>query len=144
MSDSYADVSDPFGVGRENIYFSDRRAYFPDLLGDGSKSISREAFLTAFLSWWLCDFLIPSEDIRPEVFVVANSMARGHRISLAVPALANIYKSLRMISTSKDPGSYTGRMCALSLHQRMVEHVLAGVVHSCGFRGLEGQVAALD
>lgn len=27
---------------------------------------------------------------------------------MAVPALANIYKSLRKISTSKDPGSYTG------------------------------------
>jgi Plant mobile domain len=71
-----------------------------------SHDIDRETYLTAFLSWWICFFLLPSSGartIRPSVFVMASQIARGERVSLDVPVLANIYRSLRGLTSSRDP-----------------------------------------
>jgi hypothetical protein len=44
---SFADVSDPFGVGKETILVSEGRDHYP--VGE-NPGISRETFLTAFLA----------------------------------------------------------------------------------------------
>jgi Plant mobile domain len=62
--------------------------------------------LIAFLSWWICFFLLPSSGartIRPSIFVVASQIARGEIVSLVVPVLANIYRSLWGLTSSRDP-----------------------------------------
>jgi Plant mobile domain len=41
--------------------------------------------------------------IRPSVFVMTSRIARGDRVSLVVPVLANIYRSLRGLTSSRDP-----------------------------------------
>jgi Plant mobile domain len=98
-----ASPRDPFGTGRLTVR--------PD--GDipaqdsiCSHAIDRETYLTAFLSWWICYFILPSSTasiIRPSVFVMASMIARGERVSLAVPVLANIYRSLRGLTSSRRP-----------------------------------------
>jgi hypothetical protein len=98
-----ASTRDPFGTGRLDL-FSDVAAPLQDTLC--SHDIDRETYLTAFLSWWICFFLLPSSGartIRPSVFVMASQIARGERVSLAVPVLANIYRSLRGLTSSRDP-----------------------------------------
>jgi hypothetical protein len=45
----------------------------------------------------------PAYTIRPSVFVMASLIARGDRISLAVPVLANIYRCLRGLTSSRSP-----------------------------------------
>jgi Plant mobile domain len=98
-----ASTRDPFGTGRLDLY-SDVAAPSHDTLC--SHVIDLETYLTAFLSWWICLFLLPSSGartIRPSVFVMASQIARGERVSLAVPVLANIYRSLRGLTSSRDP-----------------------------------------
>ncbi|CAH9101326.1 unnamed protein product [Cuscuta epithymum] len=65
----------------------------------------KEIYLAAFLSCWLCAFVLPHEGprvIRPEIFKVA-CMACGRKICLAVPVLASIYHGLNQISNAPSP-----------------------------------------
>jgi Plant mobile domain len=74
-----------------------------------SHDIDPETYLTAFLSWWICFFLLPSSGdrtIRLSVFVMASQIARGERVSLAVPILANIYRSLWGLTSSRGPSHF--------------------------------------
>ncbi|MCD7447100.1 hypothetical protein HAX54_023129, partial [Datura stramonium] len=62
-----------------------------------------ETYLATFLSYWLCAFVLSSEEgdfIRPETFKMATMMATKRKISLAVPVLARIYSGLSKISQS--------------------------------------------
>ena len=64
------------------------------------KAARGETYLAAFLSCWICKFLLPSKEIghiRPGVFKVASLMAAGRRFSLAVLVLASIYNGLNKI-----------------------------------------------
>jgi Plant mobile domain len=98
-----ASLRDPFGTGRPCIY---HEGPIPSQDSISSLEIDRETFLTAFIAWWICFFLLPSSPIctvRPSVFVMANRIARGERVSLAVPVLANIYRGLRGLTSSHSP-----------------------------------------
>ncbi|KAL2905365.1 Telomerase reverse transcriptase [Bienertia sinuspersici] len=67
-------------------------------------------YVAAFLSCWLCVFVLPENEnrlIRPGTFEVAVLMARGETFSLAIPVLASIYRGLNVISRSPNP-SYSG------------------------------------
>jgi hypothetical protein len=93
-SECCASTRDPFGTRCPDLY-CDVSALPQDILC--SHDISRETYLTTFLSWWICFFLLPSSGartIRPSVFVIASRISRSERVSLAVPVLANIYRSL--------------------------------------------------
>ncbi|KAF8405873.1 hypothetical protein HHK36_007951 [Tetracentron sinense] len=64
-----------------------------------------EVLLAAFLSTWLCMFVMPNNHrscIRPATFKVASLMAQGLKFSLAIPLLASIYNGLNIIATPKD------------------------------------------
>jgi hypothetical protein len=53
-----------------------------------------------------CYFVVPSKPaglIRPDTFVMANMMTRGQTVSLPIPALANLFKCMRLVSTFFDP-----------------------------------------
>jgi hypothetical protein len=94
---------DPFGTGRLEIHH-DGPIPSQDTLC--SHDVDRETYLTAFISWWICYFLLSSSPvytIRPSVFVMASLIARGDMISLAVPVLANIYRCLRGSTSSRSP-----------------------------------------
>ena len=71
--------SDPFGTGTSEIR---SHGTLPGLASITSLDIDRETLLTAFLAWWLCYFVIPLPGslIRPEVFVMANRLAKGEKI----------------------------------------------------------------
>ncbi|KAL3502694.1 hypothetical protein ACH5RR_037143 [Cinchona calisaya] len=59
-----------------------------------------ETYLAAFLSCWICKFLLPRHKIghiRPSVFKVASLMACGQKFSLAVPVLSSIYNGLNEV-----------------------------------------------
>ncbi|KAL2902555.1 Protein MAIN-LIKE 2 [Bienertia sinuspersici] len=67
-------------------------------------------YVAAFLSCWLCVFVLPENEdrlIRLGTFEVAVLMARGETFSLAIPVLASIYRGLNVISRSPNP-SYSG------------------------------------
>ncbi|PIN26510.1 hypothetical protein CDL12_00733 [Handroanthus impetiginosus] len=67
------------------------------------EGVKEETYLAAFLSCWLCHFVLPHRRvnrIRATVFKVASMMARGDTFALAVPILVSIYRCLRDISTS--------------------------------------------
>ncbi|MCD7458860.1 hypothetical protein HAX54_039405, partial [Datura stramonium] len=70
----------------------------------GVNPVNKEVtYLVAFLSCWLCAFVLPSEEgdfIRPETFKKETMMATKRNISLAVPVLASIYSGLNKISQS--------------------------------------------
>jgi hypothetical protein len=98
-----ASIWDPFGTSRLEIHH-DGPIPSQDTLC--SHDIDRETYLTAFISWWICYFLLPSSPaytIRPSVFVMASLIARGNRTFLAVPVLANIYRGLRGLVSSHSP-----------------------------------------
>ncbi|GAA0145170.1 hypothetical protein LIER_05423 [Lithospermum erythrorhizon] len=64
-------------------------------------------YCAAFLSCWLCVFVLPVEPlffIRASVFKMASILAKGSRVSLAPPVLAYIYRSLSQISLSECTG----------------------------------------
>ncbi|KAJ8443803.1 hypothetical protein Cgig2_017284 [Carnegiea gigantea] len=66
-----------------------------------------ETFLAAFLSCWLCIFILPVRDagcIRPGTFSVASFMASGVGYRLPIAILVSIYKGLNEISRSSHPG----------------------------------------
>ena len=65
--------------------------------------------LAAFLSCWLCLFVLPHKGsfLRPRVFKIASSMADGSIYSLVVPVLANIYHRPSLITkASKSSRTY--------------------------------------
>jgi Plant mobile domain len=98
-----ASVRDPFGTGQSGVFFEGPKPT-QDLMC--SHDLDRETYLTAFLSWWICFFILPSSSayhLRPSVFVMASMIARGERVSLAVPVLANIYRGLRGLTSSRRP-----------------------------------------
>jgi len=106
-SKGFASPQDPLDLGQPETCYVDP-AITPSRIPIHSfdDTYTREACLTAFLSWWLSYFVLPSQElgkIRPSTFVMANLMARGQRVSLAVPTLANVYKTLRSLCTSSDP-----------------------------------------
>uniref|UniRef100_A0A2N9GRV8 Aminotransferase-like plant mobile domain-containing protein n=1 Tax=Fagus sylvatica TaxID=28930 RepID=A0A2N9GRV8_FAGSY len=71
-----------------------------------SEKAKEETWLAALLSCWLGEFVFPSKEanlIRPSIFKVASSMARGKKYCLAVPVLATIYKGLNDIASSSIP-----------------------------------------
>ena len=66
-----------------------------------------ETNLAAFLTCWLCKFVLPLKNgdiIRPSVFKVASMIAYGEEFSLAILVLASIYKGLNDIVSSSEPG----------------------------------------
>uniref|UniRef100_M1DUR1 Aminotransferase-like plant mobile domain-containing protein n=1 Tax=Solanum tuberosum TaxID=4113 RepID=M1DUR1_SOLTU len=72
------------------------------------ESFRDETYLAAFLTCWLCKFVLPNKKadcIRACVFKVSSLMAHGEIFSLAVPVLASIYRGLRDISTSSNLGA---------------------------------------
>jgi hypothetical protein len=71
-----------------------------------SEKAKEETWLAALLSCWLGEFVFPGKEanlIRPGIFKVASSMARGKKYCLAVPVLATIYKGLNDIASSSVP-----------------------------------------
>ncbi|KAJ8434523.1 LOW QUALITY PROTEIN: hypothetical protein Cgig2_030146 [Carnegiea gigantea] len=66
-----------------------------------------ETFLTAFLSCWLCLFILPVRDagcIHSRTFLVASSMERGQAYCLCSAIFAIIYRGLGEICRSTHPG----------------------------------------
>uniref|UniRef100_A0A2N9FUH2 Aminotransferase-like plant mobile domain-containing protein n=1 Tax=Fagus sylvatica TaxID=28930 RepID=A0A2N9FUH2_FAGSY len=71
-----------------------------------SEKAKEETLLAALMSCWLGEFVFPSKEanlIRPSIFKVASSMARGKKYCLVVPVLATIYKGLNDIASSSVP-----------------------------------------
>jgi len=113
-------VEDPLGIGSPLVHY---RGDFPPQRSICFPSFDRETYLTAFLSWWICYFLLPTAPIytiRPSAFVMASRMARGQRVSLVVPVLANIYRGLRGLVSSRDPSS---------CRELIPYHFIAGWIH---------------
>uniref|UniRef100_A0A803MDQ1 Aminotransferase-like plant mobile domain-containing protein n=1 Tax=Chenopodium quinoa TaxID=63459 RepID=A0A803MDQ1_CHEQI len=106
----------------------------------------KQTYLTAFLSCWLCAFVLPLKDlgfIRPGVFKPASSLASGRKISLAIPVLTSIYRGLNELSTSAAPGRRPGFFPAHYVYiwiakyfrsHRMSTHKYAGA-HMIRFQG---------
>ena len=72
-----------------------------------------ETFLAAFLSYWLCTFILPVRDagcIRPGTFSIASLMASGVGYCLLAAVLASIYKGLNELSRSSHPGRGGGHI----------------------------------
>ncbi|KAM1769058.1 hypothetical protein ACFX12_046944 [Malus domestica] len=94
--------SDPSGViSSTKRRSSDELRAFEDL-GITSEHVE-ESYLAAFLACWLCKLVFPTGDvnlIRPGVFKVVSKMAVGESFSLTIPALANIYNGLSIVSDS--------------------------------------------
>ncbi|KAL2922228.1 Tropomyosin [Bienertia sinuspersici] len=79
-------------------------------LGIEAEGKRQTTYVAAFLSCWLCVFVLPKNEdrlIRPGTFEVAVLMARGETFNLAIPVLASIYRGLNVISRSPNP-SYSG------------------------------------
>ncbi|KAJ8430016.1 hypothetical protein Cgig2_008455 [Carnegiea gigantea] len=85
--------------------WSDYQAIFDELgVATGQRT---ETFLAAFLSCWLCIFILPVRDagcIRPGTFSIASLMASGVGYCLPTAVLASIYKGLNELSRSSHPG----------------------------------------
>ena len=68
------------------------------------RRLIEETWLAALISCWLYEFTLPDRGpnlIKPGVFKSASVMARGKRYCLVVPVLANIYRGLNEIMSSK-------------------------------------------
>ncbi|KAL2933916.1 GATA transcription factor 14 [Bienertia sinuspersici] len=81
-----------------------------DSLGVFGENRRQTTYVAAFLSCWLCAFVLPENDerlIRPSTFEIATLMAQGQTFSLAIPVLASIYRGLNIISRSPKP-AYSG------------------------------------
>ncbi|KAH9621205.1 hypothetical protein KSS87_012216 [Heliosperma pusillum] len=113
---------------------------------DISETDRRQTYLAAFLSCWLCAFVLPVRDlgyIRVTVFKVASLLASGQTISLAIPALASIYRGLNDISTLVSPGRNPAHFAAHYVYawlasyyrsHKVVDQGLAGAL-MISFRG---------
>ncbi|KAJ8431916.1 hypothetical protein Cgig2_016349 [Carnegiea gigantea] len=85
--------------------WSDYQAIF-DELGVATGQCTK-TFLAAFLSRWLCTFILLVRDagyIRPGTFSIASLMAFGVGYCLPTMVLASIYKGLNELSHSSHPG----------------------------------------
>ncbi|XP_057248944.1 uncharacterized protein LOC130590498 [Beta vulgaris subsp. vulgaris] len=74
----------------------------------GLKGVNRRTntYVAAFISCWLCTFVLPDSEerlIRPSTFEIAVLMACGHTFSLAVPVLSSIYRGLNAIASAPKP-----------------------------------------
>ena len=70
------------------------------------KKKRESTYLPAFLSSWLCAFVVPKTGekfIPPRTFEVASMMTSGTTFSLAVPVLAGIYRGLNGITKAEKP-----------------------------------------
>ena len=70
------------------------------------RRLIEETWLVALILCWLCEFALLNEGpnlIRPSVFKSVSAMARGKRYYLAVLVLANIYRGMNEIVSSKTP-----------------------------------------
>ncbi|KAH0636019.1 hypothetical protein KY289_035934 [Solanum tuberosum] len=59
-----------------------------------------ETYLTTFLSFWLCTFVLPNKEgefVRPGTFKMASLMASGRKISLAIPALVDTARPIPVV-----------------------------------------------
>jgi len=104
-SKGFADTKNALGIDQSDAVYIDPPPQH-ERESIHSHGYSRETQLTAFLAWWLGYFVLPSQwvgKIRRSTFIMANLMAQGKRISLAIPALANIYQTLRLLCVSLDP-----------------------------------------
>ena len=84
-----------------------------------------ETWLAALISCWLCKFALPDGGpnlIKPTVFKSASAMARGKRYCLAVPVLANIYRVLNKIVSSKTPSKCYATFPTHYLNAWLVEY----------------------
>ncbi|KAJ8441461.1 hypothetical protein Cgig2_008722 [Carnegiea gigantea] len=85
--------------------WSDYQAIFDELgVATGQRT---ETFLAAFLSCWLCTFILPVRDagcIRPGTFSIASLMASGVGYCLPTAVVASIYKGINELSRSSHPG----------------------------------------
>jgi len=73
----------------------------------------------AFLSYWLCTFVLPVSDacyIHPCTFNIASVMALGIVYCLPLAILASIYKGFNEISHSSHPGKGGGHFPAHFLY----------------------------
>nr|GMD17732.1 uncharacterized protein LOC105964676 [Ipomoea batatas] len=78
--------------------------------------LQEETHLAAYLSYWLCVFVLPIKAtrlIRYTTFKMASLMARGQTLNLAILVLASIYNGLNAISNSTKPMQADSRF---SLH----------------------------
>ncbi|KAL2943460.1 Tropomyosin-1 [Bienertia sinuspersici] len=90
--------------------WSTKELHLFNSLGIEAEGKRETTYVAAFLSCWLCVFVLPENEdrlIRPGTFEVAVLMARGETFSLAIPVLASIYRGLNVISRSPNP-SYSG------------------------------------
>ncbi|KAL2921930.1 H(+)/hexose cotransporter 2, partial [Bienertia sinuspersici] len=77
---------------------------------DKNMDTGQTSYVAAFLSCWLCAFVLSENDkslIRPSTFEIATLMVRGQTFSLAIPILASNYRRLNIISRSSKP-AYSG------------------------------------
>jgi len=91
--------------------WNESHAVFHEL--DVPKGEHTETFLAAFLSCWLCLFILPVRDagcIRPGTFLVPSSMERGQAYCLSSAILASIYRGLGEIYHSAHPGRKGGHI----------------------------------
>ncbi|KMT11782.1 hypothetical protein BVRB_5g104850 [Beta vulgaris subsp. vulgaris] len=74
----------------------------------GLKGVNRRTntYVAAFISCWLCTFVLPDSEerlIRPSTFEIVVLMACGHTFSLAIPVLSSIYRGLNAIASAPKP-----------------------------------------
>jgi hypothetical protein len=96
-------TQDPFGIGRLEIHHD---GHIPSQDALCSHDMDQETYLTTFISWWICYFLLPGSPaytIRLFIFIMASLIVRGDRISLDVFVLANFYRDLWGLVSSRCP-----------------------------------------
>ncbi|KAL2905019.1 Zona pellucida sperm-binding protein 3 receptor [Bienertia sinuspersici] len=92
------------------LEWSTKELHLFNSLGIEVEGRKETTYVAAFLSCWLCVFvLLQNEErlIRPGTFEITLLMARGETFSLPIPVLARIYRGLNVISRSPNP-SYSG------------------------------------
>ena len=118
-------------------------------LGVTNHALQDEIYLAAFLSCWLCKFVLPIGTpnlIRPSTFKIASMMSVGEGFCLAVPVLSKIYNGLHEISTATDlkkcnacfPAHYVYSWIAAKYDTHFIENEkcggLAGMANYGGVR----------
>jgi hypothetical protein len=119
-SEGLASTRDPFGTGMLEIHH-DGPIPSQDTLC--SHDVDRETYLIAFISWWICYFMLPNSPVYtiwPSMFVMASLIAHGDRISLVVPVLANIYRALHVLTSSRSPSH---------CQELIIWHLISGWLH---------------
>ncbi|KAL3528065.1 hypothetical protein ACH5RR_012721 [Cinchona calisaya] len=86
----------PSGVIDNNWTIKTKDTAKPFLDMGVDETLRDETYLAAFLSCWICKFLLPRHKIDHiclNVFNVASLMAHGQKFSLVVPILSSIYNA---------------------------------------------------